>query len=148
MPTAQRSEHFLREWMKERGINGEGLVLENGSGLSRKERIKVSQLAAILRVGASSVWAADFVASLPIAGVDGTMQSRLQGVAAVGEGSRFKTGTLDDTSAVAGYLTTASGERRVVVVVINHERATRGVARPIIDAIVEWAATEWAATLK
>lgn len=140
LPTAQRSEHFVREWLKSRGIDGEGLVLENGSGLSRKERIKASQLAAILRAAASSVWAAEFAASLPIVGVDGGMRTRIRGVA-VGEGSRFKTGTLRDTSAVAGYLTTASGERRVVVVVINHERATKGVARPIIDNIVEWAAT-------
>lgn len=140
LPTAERSEHFVREWMKERGIEGEGLVLENGSGLSRKERIKASQLAAVLRAGSASVWAPEFAASLPIVGIDGGMRTRIRGVAAVAEGSRFKTGTLRDTSAVAGYLTTASGERRVVVVVINHERATKGVARPIIDQIVEWAA--------
>jgi D-alanyl-D-alanine carboxypeptidase/D-alanyl-D-alanine-endopeptidase (penicillin-binding protein 4) len=140
LPTAQRSERFVREWMKQRSIDDAGLVLENGSGLSRKERIRASQLAAVLRAGAASVWAAEFAASLPIVGIDGGMRTRLHGVA-VGEGSRFKTGTLRDASAVAGYLRTASGEQRVVVVVINHERATKGVARPIIDTIVEWAAS-------
>jgi D-alanyl-D-alanine carboxypeptidase/D-alanyl-D-alanine-endopeptidase (penicillin-binding protein 4) len=140
LPTAQRSERAVRDWMKQRGIEDEGLVLENGSGLSRKERIKVSQLAAVLRAASRSVWAAEFAASLPIVGIDGGMRTRLSGVA-IGEGSRFKTGTLRDTSAVAGYLRNASGEARVAVVVVNHERAAKAVARPLIDAIVEWAAS-------
>jgi D-alanyl-D-alanine carboxypeptidase/D-alanyl-D-alanine-endopeptidase (penicillin-binding protein 4) len=140
LPTAQRSERFVRDWMKQHSIDDEGLVLENGSGLSRKERIKASQLAAVLRAAASSVWAAEFAASLPIVGIDGSMRTRLRGVS-IGEGTRFKTGTLRDTSAVAGYLRTASGESRIVVVVVNHERATKGVARPLIDSIVEWATT-------
>jgi D-alanyl-D-alanine carboxypeptidase/D-alanyl-D-alanine-endopeptidase (penicillin-binding protein 4) len=140
VPTAGRSEHIVRGWMRERGIDDAGLVLENGSGLSRKERIKASQLAAVLRAGASSVWAAEFAASLPIVGIDGGMRTRLRGVS-IPEGTRFKTGTLRDTSAVAGYIRSASGEQRSVVVIVNHERATKGVARPLVDAIVEWAAT-------
>ena len=139
-PTAQRADTLVREWMKERGINDEGLVLENGSGLSRKERIKASQLAAVLRAATKSVWAAEFAASLPIVGVDGGMRTRLRGVSSVAEGSRFKTGTLKDASAVAGYLRTASGESRIVVVMTNHENANKAVARPLVDAIVEWAA--------
>jgi D-alanyl-D-alanine carboxypeptidase/D-alanyl-D-alanine-endopeptidase (penicillin-binding protein 4) len=140
-PTAQRADALVREWMKERGISDEGLVLENGSGLSRKERIKASQLAAVLQAAAKSVWAAEFTASLPIAGIDGgSMRTRLRGIS-VGEGTRFKTGTLNNTSAMAGYLRTPTGETRIVVVIANHERATKSVARPLIDAIIEWAAT-------
>jgi D-alanyl-D-alanine carboxypeptidase/D-alanyl-D-alanine-endopeptidase (penicillin-binding protein 4) len=139
LPTAERAEHLVREWMKERGIDDSGLVLENGSGLSRSERMKASQLAAVLRAGAASVWAAEFAASLPIVGIDGGMRTRLRGIS-IGEGTRFKTGTLRDTSAVAGYLRTASGEPRIVVVIVNHERATKSVGRPLVDAIVEWAA--------
>jgi D-alanyl-D-alanine carboxypeptidase/D-alanyl-D-alanine-endopeptidase (penicillin-binding protein 4) len=138
LPTAERSERVVRGWMHERGIDDAGLVLENGSGLSRKERIKASQLAAVLRAGASSVWAAEFAASLPIVGIDGGMRRRLRATS-IPEGTRFKTGTLRDTSAVAGYIRSASGEQRSVVVIVNHERATKGVARPLIDAIVEWA---------
>lgn len=141
LPTAQRADALVREWMKERGIDDAGLVLENGSGLSRKERIKASQLAAVLQAASRSVWAAEFAASLPIAGVDGgSMRTRLRGIA-IGEGTRFKTGTLRDTSAMAGYLRTAAGEPRIVVVIANHERATKSVARPLIDAIIDWAAT-------
>jgi D-alanyl-D-alanine carboxypeptidase/D-alanyl-D-alanine-endopeptidase (penicillin-binding protein 4) len=140
LPTAERSERFVREWMRDRGIDDAGLVLENGSGLSRKERIKASQLAAILRAAASSVWAPEFAASLPIVAVEGGMRTRLRGVAN-GDTSRLKTGTLRDTSAVAGYLRTGTGEARSVVVIVNHERATKSVARPLVDAIVEWAAT-------
>lgn len=140
-PTVQRADALVREWMKERGISDEGLVLENGSGLSRRERIKASQLAAVLQAAAKSVWAAEFAASLPIVGIDGgSVRTRLRGIP-IGEGTRFKTGTLRDTSAMAGYLRTAAGEPRIVVVIANHERATKGVARPLIDAIIEWAAT-------
>ena len=137
LPTAERSERTVRDWMKQRGIDDTGLVLENGSGLSRKEKIKVSQLAAVLLAGSKSVWAAEFAASLPIVGIE--LGTRMRG-SDIGEGSRFKTGTLRDTSAVAGYLRTASGETRAVVVVVNHERARKGVARPLIDLIVEWVA--------
>ncbi|QJR14634.1 D-alanyl-D-alanine carboxypeptidase/D-alanyl-D-alanine endopeptidase [Usitatibacter palustris] len=141
LPTAERSERFVRAWMKQRGIDDAGLVLENGSGLSRKERVKASQLAAVLRAGAHSVWSAEFAASLPIVGHDGGgMRTRLRGVA-IAEGTRFKTGTLKDSTGLAGYLRTAAGETRIVVAIINHENAKKGVARPLVDALVEWAAT-------
>ena len=66
--------------------------------------------------------------------------TRLRG-AVVGEGTRFKTGTLKDSTGLAGYLRTAAGETRIVVAIINHENAKKGVARPLVDALVEWAAT-------
>jgi D-alanyl-D-alanine carboxypeptidase/D-alanyl-D-alanine-endopeptidase (penicillin-binding protein 4) len=138
--TAVAAEREVRAWMARRGIDAEGLVLENGSGLSRKERIRPAQLAAVLRAAASSPWSAEFMASLPIVAVDGGMRTRLRASSAA-ERARIKTGTLRDASAVAGYVKDESGETYVVVAILNHESANKRVARPILDALVDWVAS-------
>jgi D-alanyl-D-alanine carboxypeptidase/D-alanyl-D-alanine-endopeptidase (penicillin-binding protein 4) len=139
LPTARRSEAEVRAWLVRRGIGGEGLVLDNGSGLSRTERIRPSQLAAILAAGSQSEWAPEFLASLPIVAVDGAMRNRLRDSAAAGR-ARIKTGTLRDVSAVAGFVKDAGGETHVVVALINHPRATARVTRPILDSLIRWVA--------
>ena len=135
--TAQRSERVVREWLQRKGIDSRGLVLENGSGLSRRERIAPATLAAVLRAGLESPWAPEFAASLPIAALDGSMRTRLNGTAA-GRSARLKTGTLKDTSALAGYLRDANGATLVFAAMVNDPAAKKGVARPILDALVEW----------
>lgn len=138
--TAERAERQVRGWLKANGIDDQGLVLDNGSGLSRKERIRPDQLAAVLRVARSSLWAPELAASLPIVGVDGGMRKRLKDSRAALR-SRIKTGTLRDASAVAGYVDDAGGETRIVVAIINHPLATGAVARPVLDALIDWVAT-------
>jgi D-alanyl-D-alanine carboxypeptidase/D-alanyl-D-alanine-endopeptidase (penicillin-binding protein 4) len=134
--TSVRAEREVRSWMREKGIDDAGLVLENGSGLSRKERIRPDQLAKILAAARASPWAPEFTAALPIVGHDGGMRKRLKASPALGK-ARIKTGTLRDTSAVAGYLENAAGESLIAVAVINHPKATPGVARPILDALLD-----------
>ncbi len=135
-PTLSRADRQVRIWLERRGIDGTGLVLENGSGLSRRERIRPSQLAGVLRAAAASEWAPEFISSLPIVSIDGTMRNRLPGTPASGS-ARIKTGTLRDTSAVAGYVKDAGGETCVVVAFLNHAAATRAVSRPILDGFVD-----------
>ena len=139
MPTARRAESEVRAWFARKGIDSEGLVLENGSGLSRNERIRPAQLAAVLKVAAASEWAPEFLASLPIVAVDGGMRKRLRESSAA-ERSRIKTGTLRDTSAIAGFVKDDANETYIVVAMINHELAKKQVARPILDALVDWVA--------
>lgn len=139
LPTAQRAEREVRDWLVRHGIGHEGLVLENGSGLSRTERVRPVQLAAVLRAASASAWAPEFLASLPIVGVDGAMANRLNTSPAAGH-ARIKTGTLRDVSAIAGYVSDRRGERYVVVAMVNHERATGQAARPILDALIDWVA--------
>jgi len=139
LDTARRAEREVRRWLVERNIGTRGLVLDNGSGLSRSERITPAQLAAVLRAGLTSPWAPEFLASFPIVGVDGGMRSRLKGTAAAAQG-RIKTGTLRDVSAVAGYVKDEAGDTHVVVAMINHPLADRRVARPILDMLIEWVA--------
>jgi D-alanyl-D-alanine carboxypeptidase/D-alanyl-D-alanine-endopeptidase (penicillin-binding protein 4) len=135
-PTAQLAAARVRELMAGRGIAVDGLVLENGSGLSRNERITPLQLAAVLRAAHAGPWAAEFAASLPIVGVDGAMRARLPDSPAARR-SRIKTGTLRDASGVAGYIEAAGGERYAVAAIIDHPRATSAVARPILDALLD-----------
>jgi D-alanyl-D-alanine carboxypeptidase/D-alanyl-D-alanine-endopeptidase (penicillin-binding protein 4) len=134
--TAARAEWQVRDWMKANGIDGRGLVLENGSGLSRKERIRPEHLAQVLQVARTSPWAAEFIASLPIVGLDGGMRKRLKDNP-VALRSRIKTGTLRDVSAIAGYVDNAAGDTLVVVAMINHPLARGEVARPILDALID-----------
>ena len=138
-PTARRADAEVRAWLERRGIDPRGIVLENGSGLSRTEMISPNQLAAVLRHAAVSDWAPELMASLPIVAVDGSMRNRLRD-SPVASRSRLKTGTLRDVTAVAGYVKDESGRMLVVVAMINHPLATKQVARPILDALVDWVA--------
>jgi len=139
LPTARRAETEVRSWLASHGIEADGLVLENGSGLSRTERIRPAQLAAVLKAALASRWSPEFLASLPIVAVDGAMRQRLAESPAAAHG-RIKTGTLRDVSAVAGYVEDSRGKTCIVVAMINHELADRKVARPILDALLDWVA--------
>jgi D-alanyl-D-alanine carboxypeptidase/D-alanyl-D-alanine-endopeptidase (penicillin-binding protein 4) len=138
-PTARRADAAVRQWLEARGIGHQGMVLENGSGLSRLERIAPAQLASVLQAGLQSPWAPEFLASLPIAAVDGGMRNRLRDSPAAAC-ARIKTGTLRDVTAVAGYVADGSRETYAVVAMVNHPLAKGQVARPIVDALVDWVA--------
>lgn len=129
---AERGAAAVRGLLSARGIDAPGLVLENGCGLSRIERITATTLADVLSDAWRSDWMPDLMASLPISGVDGTMKSRNVASGA----ARMKTGLLEDTRAVAGYVLAASGRRYVVVAIINHPNAARGTGAH--DALIDW----------
>ena len=135
--TAARGEQVVREWLREKKIDATGLVLDNGSGLSRTERISAATLAAVLRAAKDSRWAPEFLSGLPIVGVDGGMRKRLADGAAVGV-ARIKTGGLRNVVSVAGYVPDVNGELCVVVAILNHDDAKSAVGKPIVDAVLEW----------
>ena len=143
--TPLRAEREVRAWLQRQGIAQEGMVLENGSGLSRRERIRPEQLAAILRVAARSAWAPEFLSSLPIVAIDGAMQNRLRDSPAAGR-ARIKTGSLRDVAAIAGYVSDARNRPCIVVAMINHPLAVGAVGQPVLDALIDWVAhidTTW-----
>ncbi len=140
-PTLQRADRAVRDWLRGKGIDDAGLVLDNGSGLSRSERISPAQLEAVLRAGLASRWAPEFIASLPIAGVDGTLRRRLLDSPAAGS-ARLKTGSLRNVATVAGTLTDAGGQPLVMVAMINHDAATPRQMRQALDRLVDWVARQ------
>jgi D-alanyl-D-alanine carboxypeptidase/D-alanyl-D-alanine-endopeptidase (penicillin-binding protein 4) len=143
--TPARSEAVVRGWFKRHAIDASGMVLENGSGLSRIERLRPVQLAAVLATAEESLWAPEFQASLPIVGVDGTMKRRLKTSQAASR-ARIKTGTMRDGVAVAGYVPDANGEQCIVVAIINHDNVDWTAARGIVDALIDWTANSSAAS--
>ena len=138
-PTVQRADRAVRQWMRQRGIDDAGAVFDNGSGLSRSERLSATQLEGVVRAGLASRWAPEFMSSLPIAGTDGTLRRRLVDSPAAGT-ARLKTGTLRNVVALAGTVPDASGQPKVVVAVLNHDSLRPSKARPVLDAIIDWVA--------
>lgn len=127
-----RGAAAVRGLLATRGIQAPELVLENGCGLSRVERVSAATLAQVLTDAWSSQWMSELMASLPISGVDGTMQRRNVPTGA----AHMKTGLLEDTRAVAGYVLAASGRRYVVVAIVNHPNARLATAAH--DALIDW----------
>lgn len=137
--TFVRSDLAVRNWFRMQGIDDAGLVMDNGSGLSRTEKISPLQMAGLLKAGLRSKWAPEFMASLPIVGVDGTMRRRLKDSPAY-ERARMKTGTLKNVTALAGYVPDANGQQCVVVAMLNSDSAGEGKGRAVLDALVDWVA--------
>ncbi len=130
--TAARSIDAVHKWLDREGLSMPELVLENGSGLSRLERISASSLGRLLVRAWNSADMPTFLASLPLAGVDGTMKRRKSALHA----AYVKTGYLADVRALAGYVFAASGHRYVIVSLINDAHAD--AAQGAIDDFLQW----------
>jgi D-alanyl-D-alanine carboxypeptidase/D-alanyl-D-alanine-endopeptidase (penicillin-binding protein 4) len=135
--TLSLAEQEVRRWFAEQRIDARGLVLENGSGLSRIERLTPRQLVKLLQRAQAGRYASELTMSLPLAGIDGTMRKRLTTGPASGR-ARLKTGSLRNVNAIAGYVPDAQGRLWAVAAIINHEEAKRGNAA--LDALVDWVA--------
>ena len=131
----ERSSAAIRLWLDGQRLSFPELVLENGAGLSRQERISAAHLAMVLQRAASSLYSAELEASLPILGMDGTVKKRFKNCALSGH-AHLKTGTLDGVKAIAGYVHTQSGRQWIVVFIINHPNAALGQVAQ--DALIEW----------
>ncbi|MGL5632281.1 MAG: D-alanyl-D-alanine carboxypeptidase/D-alanyl-D-alanine endopeptidase [Azovibrio sp.] len=127
----------MKAWLSSKGLDFPELVMENGSGLSRKERISADSLNRLLVSAWKSPVMPDFMASLPITGQDGTMKKRLKNTPAEGR-SRIKTGSLEGVRTAAGYALDAQGRWYTVVFLINHPKA--GAGQGAIDALLLWIA--------
>ena len=135
--TAERARQRIADWLAGRNLRFAELVLDNGSGLSRSERISADSLNRLLLDAWKNPVMPEFVSSLPIVGIDGTMKKRLNGSEATGR-AHIKTGTLDGVKTAAGYALDAQGRRYTVIFLINHPRAQAGSAA--IDALLVWVA--------
>ncbi len=133
--TTEKANRVIRQWLAQRGLAIPELVIENGSGLSRLERISAQSLGRLLLAAFASPLMPEFVASLPLAAVDGTMKKRLNGAGVAGQ-AHIKTGLLTGVRAIAGYVLDARGRRVVLVFIVNH--ANYGAAQSAQDALLKW----------
>jgi len=128
------SREAMQTWWRDR-IGGEVPVFDNGSGLSREERISALGLARLLQFAWGSPTMSELMGSLPVSGLDGTLKrSKSQSIA------HLKTGSLRDVAGIAGYVDTANGKRLILVAVLNHANAQ--VARGALDLLVDWTASQ------
>ncbi len=130
-----RATEVVQRWLARRKLTMPELVLDNGSGLSRRERISAGSLARLLLAADASAVRAEFASSLAVAATDGTVQRRFQN-GSVADHALLKTGTLEGVRALAGYVIDGQGRRFVVVALVNHENASRTQAA--LDFLVQW----------
>ncbi|MCZ2407122.1 MAG: D-alanyl-D-alanine carboxypeptidase/D-alanyl-D-alanine-endopeptidase [Burkholderiales bacterium] len=134
--TFEGARDVLAQWWRQRLVGQPLPQVDNGAGLSREARTTAQALGRMLQVAWDSPVMPELAASLPIAGVDGTLR-RSKGRAGA---AHLKTGSLRDVLAVAGYVHAASGRRYVLVALVNHPMA--GTARPVLDALIDWTARD------
>ena len=138
--TWDKGERAVRAWLEEQGLDIPKLVLENGSGLSRMERISAKDMAKLLAWAARQPVYYEFAASLPSVGVEGTQKNRFNGNNGQGRDlsgqAWLKSGSLNGARNLAGYVLGPEGERRILVFFINHHNATRALKAQ--EALLEW----------
>jgi D-alanyl-D-alanine carboxypeptidase/D-alanyl-D-alanine-endopeptidase (penicillin-binding protein 4) len=132
--TRERAAARVLAWLTRHGIDARSLVLDNGSGLSRQERLSPTLLAQAIAAALAGRHAPDWLAGLPLAGVDGTLGRRLRGTPAEAR-ARLKTGTLNNAVGLAGVLSDARDRPWVVVALLNHPQAA-AKGRPVLDALM------------
>lgn len=137
--TEVKGETAIKTWMRRRDIDPTGLVVENGAGLSRSASITPSALGKLLLAVWRGPLMAEFIASLPIAGVDGTMRKRLRGSPLAGR-MHIKTGLIRHVRAMAGFVLARSGKTYVVVSLHNYPNIHSGRGTDIQDALLRWVA--------
>jgi D-alanyl-D-alanine carboxypeptidase/D-alanyl-D-alanine-endopeptidase (penicillin-binding protein 4) len=139
--TTAAGEAVIGNWLKGRGLEFDELAIANGSGLSRDARISGDSLAKVLQAAWKSDYAPEFLATLPLGGLDGTLRKRfgrLKNPSRV----RMKTGTLNGASSIAGYVTGESGRTYVVVIMVNSKGVQYGPGEAIQGSVIEWVVSQ------
>ena len=135
--TEEGGRQVVQDWLKEKQFDPAELKLDNGSGLSRESRISAEALGDILRYAWQSPFMPEFLSSLSISGLDGTLARRFRNDSLTGK-AHIKTGRLDDVAAIAGYLQARSGRRFAIVALQNHTDVHRGPGEEVQAALMRW----------
>ena len=133
--TTSHAAEAVERWLAKRKLKFPELVMVNGSGLSRHERIASQSMARLLLAADSSSVRNEYISSLAVAATDGTVGKRFQ-KDDVADQAFLKTGSLEGVRAIAGYVFGPTGRRFVVVCFVNHPNASR--AQPPLDLLVQW----------
>ena len=126
----------INQFLKEIGVKKDAIVLRDASGLSRQNLVTPSAIVALLGHMYESDQSALWLALLPIAGEDGTLQGRLKGPAVAGR-VWAKTGSLAGVAALAGYAADSNDELLAFAIFINQHNLSASAASALIDRIVE-----------
>lgn len=117
--TESRGIEALHDWLARIGIAPSSSLIAEGSGLARRNLATPNALVRLLTYMAVQPYAATWRDALPIAGVDGTLAWRMRHTAAANN-VHAKTGSMDYVQCLAGYVTTAAGERLAFAIMLNN----------------------------
>ena len=131
--TWEGAAQAVQQWLSAHNLPMPGLVLDNGSGLSRTARVSADDLNALLRAAWGSTVMPEFIASLPLAGEDGTLRRHFRDPDTAGR-IHAKTGSLDGVLSLAGYAQAQGGRRYTFAALVNDPRADG--AWPALEALV------------
>lgn len=127
----------VNEWLQTRGLNFPEFVIENGAGRSRMARITAENLVRVVRAGWHSQYMPEFLSSLALIGLDGTLSERYEGTPLAGR-AHLKTGRLDDVVGIAGVMQNPDGRRYGLAILHNAPKVHRGIGAAVQDSVLEW----------
>ncbi len=135
--TEAAGRKVVRQWLADNGMDLAELRLDNGAGLSRESRMTARHIADLLRFAYHSAYMPEYLSSLALSGLDGTLSRRFRNGALTGL-AHMKTGSLDHVSSIAGYFQARSGDRYIVVTLHNHTDIHRGPGEEVQEALLHW----------
>lgn len=123
-----------KSFLSTAGVPDGDVEVDDGSGLSRENLVTPRSVVALLQYVRRQPWGDAYFSTLPVAGIDGTLDNRMKGTAAVGR-IEGKTGSVEHTQAISGFATTVRGERVLFSIFDNHNGGKGSDATKILDAI-------------
>jgi len=135
--TEKGGREVMARWLSDNELGSGDLAIANGAGLSRAARITAVDMASLLRFAWKQPYMPEYLASMSLTGLDGTLSRRFRGSDLVGK-AHLKTGSLDHVTAIAGYLQARSGRRFSVVVLHNFNDIHRGPGEEVQEALLRW----------
>ena len=127
----------IGDWLIDNGLAFSDFAFDNGAGLSRDARMTARDFGNMLDFAWRQPYMPEYVSSLSLAGLDGTLTYRMDDGPLEGM-AHLKTGSLDHVAGVAGYLQARSGRRFVVAVLQNHTDVHRGYGEETQEALLKW----------
>ncbi len=135
--TEDSGKAVIAKWLQDKALASAEIVVDNGAGLSRNARITAQDMARILRFAWRQPYMPEYLASMSLSGLDGTLRRRFDHTPLVGR-AHLKTGSLDHVTAIAGYLQAKSGRRFVIVAMQNYQDIHRGPGEEVQEALLRW----------
>lgn len=135
--TEEGGRKVIADWLTKKKLATSALAITNGAGLSREARITASDMGSLLRFAWRQPYMPEYAASLSVSGLDGTLSRRFRNTALIGQ-AHLKTGSMDDVTAIAGYLQSRSGRRFALVALQNHTDVHRGPGAEVQQALLRW----------
>ena len=135
--TREQGIEVMFDYLQTNKIDSTGVVIENGSGLSRISRVSAMFMTNLLHHAFASPLMPEYIASMSLNGIDGTTRRRFRAAAEMGT-MHLKTGRIDGVAAIAGYVLAASGKMYTVSMLGNHAGIHHGAGIAIQNALLKW----------